>query len=493
MTEPEDPFQHRFQDGLTFDDVLLVPRSSSVHPNDVDLSTRLTPSLELAIPLVSAPMDTVTEHRTAICIAQEGGIGFIHQNLSIEDQAAEVAKVKRSESGMIVDPITLQPDQPIAEALDIMHRHHISGLPVVRGERLVGIVTNRDLRFVKRLDPPVSTVMTHRLITVEVGVTLDRAQDLLHENRIEKLPIVDREGNLRGLITMKDIEKARRYPHASKDSLGRLRVGAAVGVAADRLPRSEALLGAGADVLVVDSSHGQAEAVLSAIEELRSHFPEAEIVGGNVATAEGAEALIKRQVSAVRCGVGPGSICTTRVIAGVGVPQLTAVMQAGEVCRRHGIPLISDGGIKYSGDITKALAAGADTVMAGSLFAGTDESPGEVVLHQGRSYKVYRAMGSLSAMRQGSRNRYFQEDVGFPSKLVPEGVEGRVPHRGALSASLYQLLGGVRSGMGLIGAPTLDELRERAQFLRITAAGLRESHPHDVIITEEPPNYWVEK
>jgi IMP dehydrogenase len=486
--------QARVQDGLTFDDVLLVPGHTEVHPNQVDLSTDLTRSIRLSIPLISSPMDTVTEHRTAICMAQEGGIGFIHKNLAIEEQAAEVAMVKRSESGMIVDPITLGPDQTIRQALEIMHGHEISGLPVVRGEKLVGIVTNRDLRFVKELDQPVSTVMTAEgLITVELGVSMDRAKELLHANRIEKLLVTDGGGNLRGLITMKDIEKAQRYPHANKDDLGRLRVGAAVGVASDGIERAQALIDAGADVLLVDSSHGHAQAVLDAIQDLRTTFPEIEVVGGNVATAEGAEALIKADVAAVRCGVGPASICTTRIIAGVGVPQLSAVLDAAEVCRRSGVPLIADGGIKYSGDITKALAAGADTVMMGSLLAGTEESPGEVVLHQGRSYKVYRAMGSLSAMRRGSRDRYFQEDVDSPSKLVPEGVEGRVPHRGPLSNSIYQLLGGVRSGMGLVGAPDLAGLRERAKFVRITAAGLRESHPHDVIITEEPPNYWLEK
>jgi IMP dehydrogenase len=439
-------------------------------------------------------MDTVTEHRLAICMAQEGGIGFIHKNYSIEEQASEVAKVKRSESGMIVDPITLEPDHSIGEALDIMGQHQISGLPVVRGEKLVGIVTHRDLRFVKDLDPPVSTVMTSEgLITVEVGVSMDRAKELLHRNRIEKLLVTDAAGNLRGLITMKDIEKARLFPYASKDSFGRLRVGAAVGASSERLERAEALIAAGADLLLVDSSHGHAQAVLEAIQELHSTFPDVEIVGGNIATAEGAEALIKAQVSAVRCGVGPGSICTTRVVAGVGVPQLTAISEASQVCRRHNIPLIADGGIKYSGDITKALAAGADTAMMGSLFAGTDESPGQVVLHQGRSYKVYRAMGSLGAMRRGSRDHYFQEEVGVPSKLVPEGVEGRVPHRGPLSNTIYQLLGGIRAGMGLVGATNADQLRQRAQFVRITQAGLRESHPHDVIITEEPPNYWLEK
>jgi IMP dehydrogenase len=483
-----------FKEAFTFDDVLLVPGSSNVHPNEVDLSTRLTPSIRLSIPLISSPMDTVTEHRTAICLAQEGGIGFIHKNLTVADQAAEVAMVKRSESGMIVDPITLEPDQTIGEALSVMHQHAISGLPVVRGEKLVGIVTNRDLRFVKDLERPVSTVMTaDGLITVELGVSMERAKELLHHNRIEKLLVTDDAGNLRGLITMKDIDKAQRFPHANKDSLGRLRVGAAVGVATDLQDRAEALLAAGADVLLVDSSHGHAEAVLDAIRELRATFPDVEIMGGNIATAEGAEALVKADVAAVRCGIGPASICTTRVIAGVGVPQLTAIIEASEVCRRHGIPLIADGGIRYSGDITKALAAGADTVMLGSLLAGTDESPGELVLHQGRSYKVYRAMGSLSAMRRGSRDRYFQQDVDVPSKLVPEGVEGRVPHRGPLSNSIYQLLGGVRSGMGLVGAGNLEELRNRSRFVRITAAGIRESHPHDVIITEEPPNYWVEK
>lgn len=486
--------QVQLSTGLTFDDVLLVPGASSVHPSDVELKTSLTPKLQLAMPLVSSPMDTVTEYRLAICIAQEGGIGFIHKNLSVEEQAAEVARVKRSESGMIVDPITLEPDQKISEALEILHRHQISGLPVVRGERLVGIVTNRDLRFVKELDRAVSEIMTaDGLVTVDPGVSIEQAMDLLHENRIEKLLVTDAVGNLRGLITMKDIEKAQTYPNANKDPMGRLRVGAAVGVASDAQERAQALLDAGADVLLVDSSHGHAAAVLHCIDQLHTTFPEIEIIGGNVATGEGAEALIKAHVSAVRCGVGPASICTTRVIAGVGMPQLTAISDASDVCRAHGIPLIADGGVKYSGDITKALAAGADTVMLGSLFAGTDESPGDVVLHQGRSYKAYRGMGSLSAMRRGSRDRYFQSEVENPAKLVPEGVEARVPHRGPLSNSIYQLLGGVQAGMGLVGAANLDELREKAKFVQISAAGLRESHPHDVIITEEPPNYWVEK
>ena len=481
------------QTGLTFDDVLLVPGASSVHPSEADLSTTLTPRLSLSVPLVSSPMDTVTEHRLAICMAQEGGIGFVHKNLEIEVQASEVSKVKRSESGMIVDPITLEPEQTIQHAIEILTQNRISGLPVVRGTKLVGIVTNRDLRFVKALDRPVSEIMTCKdLITVDPDVTLERAKELLHENRIEKLLVTDSNGDLRGLITMKDIEKAIKYPLANKDELGRLRVGAAVGVAADVQERAEALLAAGADVLLVDSSHGHASAVLTAIEQLHVAFPEVEIIGGNVATGEGAEALIKAHVSAVRVGVGPASICTTRVVAGVGVPQLSAVIDAAEVCRAQGVPVIADGGIKYSGDIVKALAAGADSVMLGSLFAGTDESPGDVVLHQGRSYKAYRAMGSLAAMRHGSRDRYFQEDVDTPAKLVPEGVEARVPHRGPLSNSIYQLLGGVRSGMGLVGAADLAELRDKAQFVKISAAGLRESHPHDVMITEEPPNYRVE-
>jgi IMP dehydrogenase len=482
-----------FQDGLTFDDVLLVPGESSVHPSEVDTATQLTPRIRLAIPLVSSPMDTVTEHRTAIALAQEGGIGFVHKNLSIEAQADEVAKVKRSESGMIVDPITLGPSAPIAQAIEIMQKHHISGLPVVRGQKLVGIVTNRDLRFVRELGRPVSDVMTSEdLITVPLGVSIERAKELLHQNRIEKLLVTDDAGNLRGLITIKDIEKAQRYPNASKDELGRLRVGAAVGVAGDLLERAHALVDSGVDVLLVDSSHGHARAVLRAIEALHVEFPELEVIGGNVATADGAEAVLKAHAAAVRLGVGPGSTCTTRVIAGVGVPQLTAILDAFEVCKRSGAPLIADGGIKYSGDITKALAGGASCVMIGSLFAGTDESPGDVVLYQGRAYKLFRGMGSLSAMRQGSRDRYFQSEVDSPAKLVPEGVEGRVPHRGPIANSILQLMGGLRAGMGLIGAASLDELRARARFLRVTAAGLRESHPHDLVITEEPPNYGLE-
>jgi IMP dehydrogenase len=481
------------REALTFDDVLLEPGASSVHPSQVEISSQLTPGIRLSIPLVSSPMDTVTEHALAICLAREGGLGFIHKGMTIEAQAGEVAKVKRSESGMIEDPITLEPEERIARALELMQQHGISGLPVVRGSLLVGIVTHRDLRFVDELDRPVSTVMTREgLVTAPVGVAPEKARQLLRDHRIEKLPVIDEHGNLRGLITVKDIEKARRSPHASKDELGRLRVGAAIGVAPDVLERAEALLAAGVDALLVDSSHGHAATVLRTIEAVATSFPDAEVIGGNVATAEGTEAVLKAKAVAVRVGVGPGSICTTRVIAGVGVPQLSAILEAAELCRRQGVPLIADGGIKYSGDITKALAAGADTVMIGSLFAGTDEAPGDLVLHMGRSYKLYRGMGSLSAMRQGSGDRYFQADVDSPAKLVPEGVEGRVPHRGPLSNSVYQLIGGLRSGMGLVGAADLGELRARARFLRITAAGLRESHPHDVIMTEEPPNYWLE-
>ena len=485
--------QAEIQDGLTFDDVLLLPCASSVHPNEVDLSAQLTPRIRLSIPLISSPMDTVTEHRTAICMAQEGGIGFVHKNLSPEAQAAEVAKVKRSESGMIVDPITLEPEQPIHEALEVMRRNQISGLPVVRGEKLVGILTSRDLRFVKDLKRPVSSLMTSAgLITAELGVTRERAKELLHEHRIEKLLVTDEGGNLRGLITIKDIDKEQRFPHANKDALGRLRVGAAVGVASDMLPRAEALLQAGADVLLLDSSHGHAEAVLRAADALHTSFPETEIIGGNVATSEGAEALIKAHAAAIRCGVGPGSICTTRVIAGVGVPQLSAVLQTSDICRRQGVPLIADGGVRYSGDITKALAAGADTVMLGSLFAGTDESPGEVVLHQGRSYKVYRAMGSVSAMHGGSRDRYFQEEVSDTLNFVPEGVEGRVPYKGPAANIIHQLVGGLRAAMGYTGNATIPELQNNAQFRRTTAAGLRESHVHDITITREAPNYRTE-
>jgi IMP dehydrogenase len=480
------------REGLTFDDVLLVPGASDVLPNEVDLRTALTPEIALNSPLLSAAMDTVTEHETAICMAQNGGIGIVHKNMPVAAQAAEIDKVKRSESGMIIDPITMQPEQRIHQALEVMERYKISGVPVIRDGKAVGILTNRDLRFVKDTRAEISSVMTsENLVTVPPGTGMDRAKELLHEYRIEKLLVVDDAGNLRGLITIKDIEKTERFPDACKDGLGRLRCGAAVGVGPDRLERTQALIDAGVDVVVVDTAHGHSSMVLETIAELKRTFPTVPLIGGNVATGEGTEALIKAGVSAVKVGIGPGSICTTRVIAGVGVPQFTAVRDAAEVAGRAGIPVISDGGIKYSGDVVKALAAGASAVMMGSLFAGTDESPGEVVLFQGRSYKVYRGMGSLGAMSQGSKDRYFQADVD-QSKLVPEGIEGRVPYRGSLSSSVHQLHGGLRSGMGYCGAPNLESLRSNARFVRISSAGLHESHVHDVIVTKEAPNYRID-
>jgi len=486
MSQPE------IREGLTFDDVLLQPNASDLLPSDVDLSAQLTVEIELMTPLISAAMDTVTEHETAICMARNGGIGIVHKNLSGVDQAAEVDKVKRSESGMIVDPITMRPEQPIREALEVMMRFKISGVPVTRAGKAVGILTNRDLRFVKDVSAEISTVMTTKnLVTVPPGTTMETARELLHAHRIEKLLVVDSAGDLCGLITIKDIEKTELYPDACKDTLGRLRCGAALGVGVDALERAQALVDAGVDVVVVDTAHGHSQGVIDMIRELKSHFPELPIVGGNVATAEGTEALIKAGVSAVKVGVGPGSICTTRVVAGVGVPQFTAIRDSAEVASRNGIPVIGDGGIKFSGDVVKALAAGASTIMIGSVFAGTDESPGEVVLFQGRSYKVYRGMGSLGAMIAGSRDRYFQADV-ENEKLVPQGIEGRVPYRGSLSQSLHQLYGGLRSGMGYCGAKDLDALRREARFVRISSAGLTESHVHDVIVTKEAPNYRLE-
>jgi len=481
------------REGLTFDDVLLAPGASEVLPGEVDLRCALTREIALNTPLVSAAMDTITEHETAICLAQNGGIGIIHKNLSIEEQAREVDKVKRSESGMIVDPITMRPEQKIYEALEVMARYRISGVPVTREGKAVGILTNRDLRFVRDTHQEISKVMTREnLVTVPPGTTIDRAKELLHEHRIEKLLVVDDGGMLRGLITIKDIEKSERFPFASKDSLGRLRCGAAVGIDSTRLERAQALVDAGADVIVVDTAHGHSQGVLDAVASLHRTFPDLPLVGGNVATPEGCEALIKSGVSAVKVGVGPGSICTTRVIAGVGVPQFTAILECAGVAQKAGVPVISDGGIKFSGDIVKALAAGASTVMIGALFAGTDEAPGEVVLYQGRSYKVYRGMGSLGAMGAGSADRYFQAEVADSSKLVPEGIEGRIPYRGSLTSNIHQLVGGLRSGMGYIGAPNLNELRRRARFMRISSAGLQESHVHDVIITKEAPNYRIE-
>ncbi|MFP6638810.1 MAG: IMP dehydrogenase [Myxococcota bacterium] len=479
-------------EGLTFDDILLVPAASEVLPGDVDLRTRVTPEITLNTPLISSAMDTVTEHETAICMAQNGGLGIVHKNMSVASQAAEVDKVKRSESGMIVDPITMEPEQRIYEALEVMEQYQISGVPVTRDGKAVGILTNRDLRFVKDHSAAISSVMTKQdLVTVPPGTDMDRAKELLHRYRIEKLLVVDDRGDLSGLITIKDIEKTERYPDACKDDLGRLRCGAAVGVGPDRLERTQALVDAGADLVVVDTAHGHSRMVLDAVQELTRNFPTIPLIGGNVATGEGAEALIKAGVSAVKVGVGPGSICTTRVVAGVGVPQFTAIQDASDVASRSGIPVISDGGIKFSGDIVKALAGGAATVMIGSLFAGTDESPGEVVLFQGRSYKVYRGMGSLGAMQRGSRDRYFQSSVDV-NDLVPEGIEGRVPYRGGLSSTVHQLHGGLRSGMGYCGAENLTALRERARFVRVSASGLSESHVHDVIVTKEAPNYRVD-
>jgi len=480
------------KESLTFDDLLLVPAASNVLPKDVDVSTLLTKNITLRIPIISAAMDTVTESRTAICMAQEGGIGIIHRNMSIEHQAVEVDKVKKSESGMIVDPITIEPDQKVSDALELMSKYSISGVPVTKKGKLVGILTNRDLRFEENLSQPVSNVMTKKnLVTVSSNISLEESKKLLHKHRIEKLLVVDDEYNLKGLITIKDIEKIRRFPNACKDLLGRLRVGAAVGII-DRETRIEALLAAGADVIVIDTSHGHSAAVIDAIKSTKTNFPKCELIAGNIATSEGAEALIKAGADAVKVGVGPGSICTTRVIAGVGVPQMSAIRDTYKVAAKHGIPVIADGGIKYSGDIVKAIGCGAHSVMIGGLFAGTEESPGETVLFQGRSYKVYRGMGSLEAMKMGSRDRYYQDDIESPLKLVPEGIEGRVPFRGSLSASIHQLIGGLKAGMGYAGCKTIPELLKKARFVRITQAGLKESHVHDVIITKEAPNYWLD-
>ncbi len=479
--------------GLTFDDVLLVPSYAEILPKDNDISTQLTPSIRLNIPLVSAAMDTVTESLTAITMAREGGIGIIHKNISIKSQAMEVDKVKKSESGMIVDPITTRPDQKLYEALEIMAHYHISGVPVVKNGKLAGILTNRDLRFETNLNQNISEVMTKdNLITAPVGTSLNEAKKLLHKNRIEKLLVVDENNNLKGLITVKDIEKMEKYPNSCKDNLGRLRVGAAIGISSDTLERAEALITAGADVIVIDTAHGHSKEVLATIKEYKKHFSHCELIAGNIATAEAAEALIKAGVHAIKVGVGPGSICTTRVIAGVGIPQITAIRNCTKVSQKHGIPLIADGGIKFSGDITKAIAAGSHTVMIGSLFAGTEESPGETVLFQGRSYKVYRGMGSIEAMKKGSKDRYFQSEVESAKKLVPEGIEGRVPYRGGLSSSIHQLLGGLRAGMGYVGCKNIDELRKNTKFIKITASGLKESHVHNVIITKEAPNYRLE-
>lgn len=485
--------QNRITEGLTFDDVLLVPAYSDILPHEVSVQTRLTRHLDCNIPLLSAAMDTVTEHQVAISMAQEGGLGVIHKNMSVEEQAAQVDRVKRSESGMISDPITVEPEQPLKDALQLMERYRISGVPVTRGTELVGILTNRDLRFETNLDQKVGSVMTSgrgRLVTVSPGIDLEEAKTLLHAHRIEKLLVVSEGYDLLGLITIKDIEKSRKYPNANKDDRGRLRVGAAVSTSRDLMERTATLISKGVDLVVLDTAHGHSSKVLQSIRELRADFPELEIVAGNIATASGCEALIKAGVDAVKIGIGPGSICTTRVVAGIGVPQITAISESASVARRYGIPVIADGGIKYSGDIVKALAAGADSVMIGSLFAGTAETPGQVILYQGRRYKLYRGMGSMGAMKEGSKDRYFQNNT-EESKLVPEGIEGRVPFKGSLAEMVYQFVGGLRSGMGYTGCRNITELQEQAQFVRITSAGLRESHVHDVFITEEAPNYPI--
>jgi len=481
------------QEGYSFDDLLLLPSYADVLPKDVTVNTRLTRRISLSVPIVSAAMDTVTEAETAISMAREGGLGFIHRNLEIKSQAMEVDKVKKSESGMIVDPVTIHPDQKVAEVLTLMEQYRISGVPVVKGDQLVGIVTNRDLRFESDMDKKVSEVMTKdRLVTVSEGIGLEESKKLLHKHRIEKLLVVDKKGRLTGLITIKDIEKIKKFPNASKDSLGRLRVGAAVGVGPDMEERAEALLKAGADIILIDTSHGHSRNVIDSVKRLKRTFKEIEVIAGNVATAEGAKDLIKAGVDAVKIGIGPGSICTTRVVAGVGVPQLTAIMNCRPVSEKTGVPLIADGGIRFSGDLTKAIGAGAHTVMIGGLFAGTEESPGELILYQGRSYKVYRGMGSIEAMKKGSKDRYYQGDDSEGDKLVPEGIVGRVPYRGSLQANVFQLVGGLKAGMGYCGCRTLDELREKARFIKISHAGIRESHVHDVIITKEAPNYRIE-
>jgi len=479
-------------EALTFDDVLLVPQKSGVLPAEVDVSAQLTRRIRLQVPIVSAAMDTVTESPLAIAIAQEGGLGFVHKNLSIEQQAGEIDKVKRSESGMIVDPVTVSPDAQVAVALDLMARYRISGVPVTTGTKLVGILTNRDLRFETRTELPVSALMTSKnLITVPVGTTLEEAREILHEHKVEKLLVVDDDNNLKGLITVKDIQKQIKYPKACKDSLGRLRVGAAVGVGDDTMERAAALVEAQVDVLAVDTAHGHTTRVIATAKELMARYPQIDVIAGNVGTYEGARDLIEAGVAAVKVGMGPGSICTTRVVSGAGMPQLTAVSEAARAAADHNVPVIADGGIKFSGDMVKALAAGASAAMIGSLFAGTDESPGEVILRQGRSFKAYRGMGSIGAMRQGSSDRYFQ--LGSANeKLVPEGIEGMVPYKGYLAAMIQQLVGGLRSGMGYCGASSIAELQSTARFVKVSPAGLRESHVHDVTITKEAPNYRLE-
>jgi len=487
MLDPE-----KIKTYLTFDDVLLLPGHSRILPNEVEISTRLTREIRLNCPLISAPMDTVTEADLAIALAQEGGIGIIHRNLTPDLQRKMVDKVKRSVSAMIPDPITMHPDQKIREALEVMNKYSISGIPITLETKLVGILTNRDLRFEKNLDKTIRELMTTKLVTIPEETPLEKSKQLLHDNRIEKLLVVDGQGTLKGLITIKDIEKSGQFPNAAKDSKGRLLVGAALGVSKSPIEHIDALVKVGLDVLAIDSAHGHSEKVLQTIRAIKTSFPSLQVIGGNVATAEGTEALIKAGADAVKVGIGPGSICTTRVVTGVGVPQISAIAECVKVAENSGVPIISDGGIKYSGDISKAIAAGADSVMIGSLFAGTEESPGEKILYQGRSYKEYRGMGSIGAMSQGSSDRYFQERELSESKLVPEGVEARIPYRGSLSFTVHQLLGGLRAAMGYCGCENIEELRKKSSFIRITASGLRESHVHDVIVTKEAPNYNIE-
>jgi len=474
-------------EGLSFDDVLLWPQKTDVLPHECDTSTYIARGIKLYVPLVSSPMDTVTEARMAIAIAREGGLGILHRNMSAEEQAIEVDQVKRTEHGIILNPVYLSPDNTIADALKIMQRYHISGVPITNGGKLVGILTNRDIRFEENYDRKISEAMTKdKLITGPVGTTLDQAKAILQKYKIEKLPIVDDAGTLKGLITIKDIEKIRQFPNATKDGNGRLRVGAAIGPLSDPVKRTEALVSAGVDVVVIDAAHGHSAGVINALKAVKEAFPDLPVIAGNVATAEGTKDLIEAGADGIRVGLGPGSICTTRVVAGVGVPQITAIIESAREAKKHGVPIIADGGIRLSGDITKALAAGADCCMIGNLFAGADESPGDIEIFRNRSYKVYRGMGSIAAMRQGSSDRYAQVN---PSRFVPEGIEGRVPYKGPLSDTVHQLVGGIRSGMGYCGAATICELQERARFVRITGSSLRESHPHDILITKEAPNY----
>lgn len=486
MMKMQDKFT---KEGLTFDDVLLIPAKSEVLPNQVDVTTYLTRKIKLNIPLMSAGMDTVTEGKMAISMAREGGIGIIHKNMSIEEQALEVDKVKRSEHGVIVDPFYLSPDHNIAAAVELMERYHISGVPITDKGKLVGIITNRDIRFENDYSRLISEVMTkENLVTAVEGITMEEAQRILMKNKIEKLPIVDHNGMLKGLITIKDIEKAIKFPNSAKDCKGRLLVGAAVGVTKDMLERVEALFNAKVDVIIVDTAHGHSRGVIEAVKTIKGKFPELQLIAGNIATEEAAAELIEAGADAVKVGIGPGSICTTRVVAGIGVPQITAVYECARAAKKYGVPVIADGGIKYSGDIPKAIAAGAGVVMIGSLFAGTEESPGETIIYKGRSFKSYRGMGSIAAMKEGSKDRYFQSDA---QKLVPEGVEGKVPYKGLVKDTVYQLIGGLRAGMGYCGTASIKELQDNGKFIRITGAGLRESHPHDITITKEAPNYSI--